>query len=1115
MSISNQQSAHVDVSVDAKNWSSEFISRAEDKSMVEAIDLIGVHTSAVEALIEDKFNFYDNLQMKTADAYKRAIHNAAKGILSQHPLQELTAFPFDIPEATINAMTYQLSVSTLADVYQFPAEHFEVIRGVGPAKAKQLAKAISDYATVLSSKAHIDLKKSTEDQTVFYLLRHLYLNRFYGQFPQNLPTTENMMHFIRTLEQTNLDLEGFTSFGSIFFPRNEDRTNTRTVLAGLLNEWVALNPADVVADEEDIKAGREHHMQVSAQTVYDDFLNTPSTYYAILSRFAPEMVQPQKSSALAGQAFAGGAIGEQLWESIKATELDLSLMKNTLRPYQEFAVKFAVHQKRMLLGDDMGLGKALPNSEPVLTPAGFKPMGELRKHDFVVGRDGKPTKIVGVFPQGEREIYRVTFQDGSFVNCDLDHLWTVQTNNDFNRGKVWRTLTARELLKQGVKQANGTGAGNRKFRIPMMDAVEFPHAELPIDPYILGALLGDGGMAHSATPRFSTADSHFLDEFALREPTWVCKHIGNYDYSYSNASQQMRAAGINHTNSYTKSVPEVYKTASVAQRLEVVQGLMDTDGWISQDGSVCQFTTVSPKLAEDFMWFIRSLGGVAKKTIKPIPKGGNYEVINVTVNLPSPMNPFKLERKASKWASRVKYTPTRLIDSIEFSHVEDATCIKVAAADELFVTRDFVVTHNTISSIAVMSHVTAQTEEHITHLVVAPKSVQENWSRELKLHSQLTSIMVEDKRQKINPADYDVIITTYERINTSLASLVSGAVIVDEAHLVKNPEAQRTQRVLSALEGKEHAMFLTGTAIENNLEELTNLVSFVAPGLMSELAKLSDAPTPDAYRDVISTAYLRRNKEDVLTELPELTIKDEWVQMGSAEESFYADALGSDWHAVRKAGYRQVGFSKITRMREIVENAQKTGEKVLIFSFYLEILDTVAAAFPNLPQVRVDGSVDASERQKLVDEFGAVNGTSLFISQISTGGVGLNLQSASRVILCEPQIKFSLETQAIARAHRMGQLNPVIAHRLATVDTLDERIVGLRNVKENLFDEYARNTDLGDKSVDLEDEGKVKKQLLADERAKHGVSTTATKTVAASAPAVPTAPANDDDEFTF
>lgn len=775
MSISNQQSAHVDVSVDAKNWSSEFISRAEDKSMVEAIDLIGVHTSAVEALIEDKFNFYDNLQMKTADAYKRAIHNAAKGILSQHPLQELTAFPFDIPEATINAMTYQLSVSTLADVYQFPAEHFEVIRGVGPAKAKQLAKAISDYATVLSSKAHIDLKKSTEDQTVFYLLRHLYLNRFYGQFPQDLPTTENMMHFIRTLEQTNLDLEGFTSFGSIFFPRNEDRTNTRTVLAGLLNEWVALNPADVVADEEDIKAGREHHMQVSAQTVYDDFLNTPSTYYAILSRFAPEMVQPQKSSALAGQAFAGGAIGEQLWESIKATELDLSLMKNTLRPYQEFAVKFAVHQKRMLLGDDMGLGK-------------------------------------------------------------------------------------------------------------------------------------------------------------------------------------------------------------------------------------------------------------------------------------------------------------------------------------------------TISSIAVMSHVTAQTEEHITHLVVAPKSVQENWSRELKLHSQLTSIMVEDKRQKINPADYDVIITTYERINTSLASLVSGAVIVDEAHLVKNPEAQRTQRVLSALEGKEHAMFLTGTAIENNLEELTNLVSFVAPGLMSELAKLSDAPTPDAYRDVISTAYLRRNKEDVLTELPELTVKDEWVQMGSAEESFYADALGSDWHAVRKAGYRQVGFSKITRMREIVENAQKTGEKVLIFSFYLEILDTVAAAFPNLPQVRVDGSVDASERQKLVDEFGAVNGTSLFISQISTGGVGLNLQSASRVILCEPQIKFSLETQAIARAHRMGQLNPVIAHRLATVDTLDERIVGLRNVKENLFDEYARNTDLGDKSVDLEDEGKVKKQLLADERAKHGVSTTTTKTVAASAPA---APANDDDEFTF
>jgi len=1065
-------------------WSPEFVSRKKDKEMVEEFVSVQSALTYLDTLLTEKNDFDVWLKDKTKETYTVAAYEAASVVLATHPLDELAAFPFDIPAATIQAVKEHFNASTLADVRGYPSAKFEQAHGIGPSKATQLARAVKNYSAELSLKGRIDLKKATESASVYALLRQLYMLRFYGKAQENSATVNAMLYFGQKLGTLDIDFDGLTAWTSIFFPRSANRSRTRGLMATLLNEWDALKSAETIADEEDIRNGRNNHLKASANVIYQDFLASPSTYFAILSILAPKQARPTSAAATVSEAFSGMGLDTKLWDEINAQTLNLSLFKATLRPYQEFGVKFAVHQKRMLLGDDMGLGKALANSEPVLTPLGFKPMGDLKVNEFVIGKDGKPTKITGVYPQGEREIYKVVFQDGSFVNCDIDHLWNVQTGNDFRRGKVWRTLTTRQIIDSGLKESSG----NRKYRIPMMDAVDFPEIEVPIDPYILGLLLGDGGMAHRATPVFSTADKELLDAFAIREPSWTYKYCGQYDYRFSNAAPQIRAAGINHTKGPAKSIPAIYKQGSIEQRLLVVQGLMDTDGWISQDGTACQFSTVSEKLAEDFIWMIRSLGGVAKKTVKPIPKGGNYNPINVTVNLPAPMNPFKLARKANLWKNREKYKPTRLIESIEFSHIEEATCIKVAATDELFVTRDFVVTHNTIQGLAMIAHLTASASTHLTHLVVAPLSVQENWAREIKTHTPFKALLITDKDQKFNAASYDIIVTTYERIGQGLASKINGSVVVDEAHLVKNPEAQRTQRVLGALEGREHAIFMTGTAIENSLEELTRLICFVNPELQDDLEEISEAPTPEAYRTVIAASYLRRNKEDVLTELPELTVKDEWAEMTDTERKYYEKALDEDWHSTRKVGYSRADFSKITRMREIIENASKTGEKVLVFSFYLNVLDAVAAAFPDIPQVRVDGSVDATTRQDLVDQFGAVKGTSLFISQIGTGGVGLNLQSASRVILCEPQIKASLETQAIARAYRMGQINAVIAHRLATVDTIDERIVELRTVKENLFDAYARDTDLGDMSVDLEDESKIKKQIMAAERAKHGVS---------------------------
>lgn len=397
----------------------------------------------------------------------------------------------------------------------------------------------------------------------------------------------------------------------------------------------------------------------------------------------------------------------------------------------------------------------------------------------------------------------------------------------------------------------------------------------------------------------------------------------------------------------------------------------------------------------------------------------------------------------------------------------------------------------TFMAMAMLAHLTAVAEKHVTHLVVAPLSVQLNWAKEIKKHSHLNAFILTYKGERFDASNYDVIISTYERLTNDIVTKTTGAVVVDEAHFVKNAEAQRTQRVQHAIENREHVLFMTGTAMENKLEELTNLICFVNPSVKETLDRFqSHSSTPEGYRKAIASVYLRRNKEDVLTELPELTVKDEWVEMGEIEREYYKNALAKDsnWHDMRKVGFLRPEFAKMLRLKEILEQSKQTGEKVLIFSYYLEVLDSVSKAFPEIPQTRIDGSTDPNMRQDMIDSFNTSHGTAIFISQINTGGVGVNLQSASRIVLCEPQIKPGMETQAIARAHRMGQLNPVIAHRLATDDAVDERIVELRNIKQVAFNAYAKESELGDKSIDMEVTSQMRTKIMADEKRRYGIA---------------------------
>src|SRR5215210_611070 len=248
-------------------------------------------------------------------------------------------------------------------------------------------------------------------------------------------------------------------------------------------------------------------------------------------------------------------------------------------------------------------GRAQPIDTPVLTPTGFRPIGTLRVGDLVMGSDGRPTPVLGVYPQGRKLVYRVTTQDGASTLACGEHLWTVRTPDDRRRGRS-RTLETQEMVG-GLRWSHA-----HRYELPLVDAVEFEPQEVPLDPYAVGLLLGDGCLTTSTTPSFSSADGELvaalevaLDGIAIRHkagPDYVLQHVtgGRGGLRIANpVTEAIRELNLAGTRSETKFVPWVYSHNSAEVRTALLQGLLDSDGGpVTQLGRSCriQYTTTSP-----------------------------------------------------------------------------------------------------------------------------------------------------------------------------------------------------------------------------------------------------------------------------------------------------------------------------------------------------------------------------------------------------------------------------------------------------------------------------------------------------------------------------------------
>ncbi len=381
----------------------------------------------------------------------------------------------------------------------------------------------------------------------------------------------------------------------------------------------------------------------------------------------------------------------------------------------------------------------------------------------------------------------------------------------------------------------------------------------------------------------------------------------------------------------------------------------------------------------------------------------------------------------------------------------------------------------TVEALAAMGHL--RLAEGATHfLVVCPAGVVRNWAVEVWKFTTLPSRILHGLERE--PAfdlwlrEGGVAITSYDTFRTmGLERRIPpvALLVADEAHYVKNPAAARSQAVAAAIPRARRVCFMSGTPIENRVSEFRNLTSLLKPEVAQEIPvdDLGQALIlPGAFQHVAARVYLRRNQEDVLHELPEKIEVEEWVDLEPLEQEGYRRAvLSRNLMAMRQAvtvsadGHRS---SKMSRLAELLADYRQSGEKVVVFSFFHSVLEGIEKSFHTVG--RIDGSIASEARLGLIAKLGNLEGHAVLLSQIEAGGVGLNIQAASVVVLMEPQWKPSTENQAIARVYRMGQTRRVIVHRLLARDSIDERLTDVLRKKQEIFDDHVRDSSVKDAS---------------------------------------------------
>ena len=407
-----------------------------------------------------------------------------------------------------------------------------------------------------------------------------------------------------------------------------------------------------------------------------------------------------------------------------------------LRDYQVTAINECIANLQGLSIAPTSAGKCQPLDSLIKVPGGWVTMGDVKVGDTVTVPDGTSAKVVGVYDPGVKDVYEITFEDGRTVRSCGDHIWKIHNHNWTYK---WKLLSLHEVMQ--YQKTN-----RRHMSVPLATMIEDKiDVDLPMPPYLLGALLGNGSFRHGFG--ISSADEFILDKVSsFLELDYKLVHRTRYDYSILFVSDELHRAkrsewmklhprksngnlisdtgyqtyhkykaiindlGLLGTHSDTKFIPQLYLDAGYNQRLEMIQGLLDTDGYVDRRGCI-SFTTTSKQLADGFAYLIRSVGGIAKHT-HGTDRSSRYkgemvpckDCFNVSVHHPTPEILVTLPRKLNRVRGRtVRRNPMLHIVDIKKISTEPVRCIMIDHPEHLYLTDGFVVTHNTLITASLSS----------------------------------------------------------------------------------------------------------------------------------------------------------------------------------------------------------------------------------------------------------------------------------------------------------------------------------------------------------------------------------------------------------------------------
>lgn len=718
---------------------------------------------------------------------------------------------------------------------------------------------------------------------------------------------------------------------------------------------------------------------------------------------------------------------------------------------QKEGVKFLLTRNGAILADQMGSGKGLITSELAITPNGLKRFGDLKVGDKIIGSNGKACTITGVFPQGLKDIYKITFNDGYSITTDGSHLWSVSNKN--NKSII---LSVDQMLDKNLIIEDGnikTYYKDNKWCIPIVKPIHFENDDdLLESPYSIGNSIG-------------------IDTFE------------------------------------GKQLPTEYKYISIEKRIEILQGLMDVDGYYRVDkngknGSL-EYTTISELLVDDVAEIIHSLGGLVKKRVKKLIDG--KKIFILSIKLPSDIIPFSDTVKNTQYKATNKSNIIRYIKNIEPCGQAETVCISVDAPDKLYVMKHGIVTHNTYQTI-----ISAIESGSKKVLIVCPTSAKLNWERELHYMQEYDTAVVSGSKYKT--AKYTIInfdiLKNFHTLkgeeqdgippSRDLVNSKFDLCIIDEAHNLRNHKSIRgaIMRELCVDYGIEKTWLLTGTPVANRPMDFYNLLSLIKSPIVKDwkhyvtrycegkqittktkggkLKKiwLTDGASNLDELSMKSRNILLRRLTHEFSDMPDKTITPLYFDMDKNQESEYYslwDTYLEERKKLKKRGKVEKELVELSLLRrfianetipktiELVDEIINEGNKVVIFTCFTDEIKTLSEYYGK-NCVTHYGEMNNTEKQKSVDRFQDEGGPMVFIGNIISAGVAITLTRAHYMVFNSfDWVPGNIE-QCEFRCYRIGQKNNVKIYYNLFNDTIVTRMWETIKYKQSIIDTILNNS---------------------------------------------------------